>query len=97
MHCLVTSEIGMNTVEPSVFTIHSVEAEQVRTAPRDVEPLLLKPDRGAVEGVLLLEGLVDGICLRLHVALRKHEDAVVIRPEDSVPCCASGLGIRAAR
>ena len=58
-----------------------VELEQVRSPPRELEPVILQRDRLPVEVVLLLEALVLDVLRRLDVPLREHEDAVVVRPE----------------
>ena len=97
MHCRVTSDTGMKTVD--AFRVHDplVEAEEIGPAAWDVEPLVLQLERSAVEGVLRVERLVLEVRVRPGIPLREGEDAVVIRPEELGAVLGEGARVRATR
>ena len=97
MHCRVTSETGMKTVEPSVFTIHSLKRKRLgrRRGMSSRSSCSLIAPRYRV--VLRVERLVLEVRVRPGIPLREGEDAVVIRPEELGAVLGEGARVRATR
>ena len=90
MHWRVTSETGMKTVAPSVFTTHSLNLKRFGRRRGISRRPVLELDRPAVELVSLLVRLELEVPLGLHVSLRSTKTPSSFVQKSSVPWTASG-------